>query len=472
MKSSIVREAMLAAVAALLTVGACKGDVTVPEQNAISVNTALSGGLTRPTLQLLETGLVNRDRINLDQLYLAFTQTMQRDVYRLDDAEPRFITEILGPSPDPSGFVGGGVFDQFYNAVRTANIILDSLPTAKDPAAPYTAAELSAIRGFTRTFKALELYRALEGRDSLGVPIDVDVPVDVVPGPIRCKANVLAYLTALLDSAAIDLAAAGSTPFPFALPAGFSSNGAFNTPAGFLAFNRGLAGKLEFYRALDHQRPDPSALGRALTDLNASFLSTSPADFGIGVYHIFSTAPNETANPLADAALHLNPAVGDSIQPGDLRASKITACVSGCAKLGVSTPFDAVVTQPNATNLSRPFPILRDVELVLLRAQVEIEMGNFAAATSDINAVRVGDGGLPPIPLLADRESARSAVLYEKRYSLLLEGPQRLSDLRAYGRLNGTFLKKERPTDSFVSALPIPKQEADARGGNVTPVCS
>lgn len=478
MKPILSRGTLLAATAAVVLIAACKDSTGVTDQNAISASAALAGGLTRPTMQLLVSGLVNRDRNNLDIRFLTFTMTMQRDIYRIDDAEPRFITQTLGGPPDPSGFLGGGVWTQFYSAIRTANTIIDSLPTATDATQPYSAQELSAARGFARTFKALNLYRVIETRDSLGAPIDVDIAVDAKPADIRCKPNVLAYIAALLDSAATDLSAAGSASFPFTLPSGFSSNGTFNTPAGFLKFNRGLAGKIQFYRAMDHQAP-AATLPVALADLNASFLDAS-GNFDAGVYHTYSTAPGETANPLADNALHFNNAVGDSIQPGDRRASKIIPCdpnTQQCSKSYgssrgvISSKYNPLYAAPNAANLARPLPILRNAELVLLRAQVEIEMGNFVAATADINAVRQGEGGLAPIPVLTDKESARSAVLYEKRYSLLLEGEQRLVDLRAYGRFNGANLAKELKTDKFLSVLPIPKTESDARGGNITPVC-
>jgi len=64
-------------------------------------------------------------------------------------------------------------------------------------------------------------------------------------------------------------------------------------------------------------------------------------------------------------------------------------------------------------------------------------------------------------------------VLYEKRYTLLAESAHRLVDLRAYGRLNNTYLKKELAGDIFQSTLPIPKRELDARGVTaITPTCS
>ena len=73
----------------------------------------------------------------------------------------------------------------------------------------------------------------------------------------------------------------------------------------------------------------------------------------------------------------------------------------------------------------------------------------------------------PRLQTFTSKEAARSAALYEKRYSLLFEGPQRLVDLRAYGRLNGTYLRKETPTDPYNAAFPIPRAEIDARNGDI-----
>jgi len=88
-------------------------------------------------------------------------------------------------------------------------------------------------------------------------------------------------------------------------------------------------------------------------------------------------------------------------------------------------------------------------------------------------AVRVADGGLAPIGVPASKAAAINAVLYEKRYSLLGESAQRLVDLRAYSRLNATFLKKETSTDIFQTTLPIPKRELDARAvTSIAPTCS
>jgi hypothetical protein len=103
--------------------------------------------------------------------------------------------------------------------------------------------------------------------------------------------------------------------------------------------------------------------------------------------------------------------------------------------------------------------------MILLRAQAEIESGQMAAATADVNFVRTNEGGLAPLPTFASVAAGRAAVLYEKRYTMLFESAHRLVDLRAYGEYNSTFLTQEIAADIFQSALPIPQTEINGRGG-------
>jgi hypothetical protein len=273
----------------------------------------------------------------------------------------------------------------------------------------------------------------------------------------------------LLDTAATQLGA-GGTAFPFTVPSGLKGNGNFSTPAAFLKVNRGLKGKVELYRGLEHSKPNAGSFATALTALNASFADPAAA-MDVGIYNTYSTAAGEATNPLADANIYLNPSVGDSIQAGDKRAAKILAVASKTLN-GVTSKYKTTLTDPSGA-LTKSIAILKNSELLLLRAEVKIETGDFVGATADINAVRVADGGLAPLPLLATKRAARDALLYEKRYSLLGESAHRLVDLRAFGWLNATFLKKEIPTDVFQSTLPIPKRELDARSTTaITPTCT
>ena len=82
-----------------------------------------------------------------------------------------------------------------------------------------------------------------------------------------------------------------------------------------------------------------------------------------------------------------------------------------------------------------------------------------------MNVVRTTLGGLAALPTFASATAGRAAVLCEKRYTMLFESAHRLVDLRAYGYMNATFLKKEITADTFQSALPIPEAEINGRGG-------
>lgn len=464
--------ALLAGLA--LAVPACKDSTSVGDLNNVSAD-ALSAGLTKSSAGLLSVGLANASRVELDSRYIVFSETMARDFYRLDNAENRYITELIGPSPaDYSAFTGGGAFTNMYVTIRAANTLLDGLTNASG----MTAAEKSATAGFARTFKALSYYRVLETRDSLGIAIDVNHPIDAPAAEFVCKPNALAAISALLDSAATDLAAAGSGDFPFELPSGFSLHGDFTTPAAFLKFNRGLKGKVELYRALSRQKSTGAAgLTAALTALNASFLSPT-APMNTGIYYTYTTAAGDQTNPLADANIYLNPFVGSQIQAGDARASKIVVQKDKDGNIvtktlaGVSTTIKTPLTDPSGA-LSLPIAVMKNAELLLLRAQVYIEQGNLALATADINTVRAADGGLGPVAP-ATKAEAIAAVLYEKRYSLLGESAQRLVDLRAYGLLNASA-GPGAAGDLFQTTLPIPKRELDARNivapATITPAC-
>ena len=391
---------------------ACKDSTSVPDLNNISAETALANGLTPTVLQLLATGLVNASRSELDGRYLVFTETMARDFYRLDNAENRYITELIGTAPaDYSAFTGGGAFTNMYVTVRSGNTILNNLASATF----LSPAEVSATKGFVQTMKALSYYRVLETRDTLGIAFDVNHPVNDPPAQFECKPNVLAEISALLDSANTNLVAAGAAAFPFALPSGFSG---FNTPATFAKFNRGLKGKVEVYRALPQgnrtKATGTAGFNAAIAAINASFASPS-APMNLGPKYTYSTA-------------------------------------SGAR--------------------TQPIPILSNAELLLLRAQAEIGLGQFAAATADINAVRTADGGLTPYLDFVDAASAIKAVLYEKRYSLLGQSAQRLVDLREYGLLNASAGPGRSNGDIFQSVLPIPKSQFDTRNvTTITPAC-
>ncbi|MGZ5493551.1 MAG: hypothetical protein ACXWHG_08060 [Thermoanaerobaculia bacterium] len=453
---------------------ACKDNAATNPIDAPTVD-ALEGALTRTSLQTLVTGFLGQDRAGFaTTTVLILSEIFARDAYRIDTSEPRYVNETLGGQPDPGSFAGSGGWTNFYVATRAANNAILAIPTA--PGVEFTSAEKSAALGFLRTIKALDYYRVLEMRDSIGIAIQTDDPAEIPA--IRCKTAVLTYIAALLDSANADFTAAGAaTRVPFTLPGGYTSFGRdYGVVSNLVRLNRGLKGKVNLYRVLDHQNPQPALAATAIAELTAALGGAAagavPAsDFSRGPYYVFVPGGSENfANPLADDKIALHPLLRDSVQVGDTRGAKIvnrTAVLSG---QGLSSGITYSGAVPTAANQAAPIAILRDEELVLLRAQAYVEAVNLAAAAADVNSVRA-NYGLLPYPVFADRTTAINAILYEKRFSLLFEGPQRLVDLRAYSRLTPTYFRPEFASDPYNKAFPIPKPEADARGGTA-PACT
>ncbi|MEO5589689.1 MAG: hypothetical protein ABIS03_08895 [Gemmatimonadaceae bacterium] len=451
--------------------GSCKDSSVVNPEDAPTVE-ALSGALTRGSLQQLATGVLAQDRAAVVGTFTHYVLSaiFARDVYRIDASEPRYVQETLGGQPDAGSFAGGGGWGQFYTATRAANNLLIALPGASNT--EVSGAEKSATSGFIKTIKALDYYRLAELRDTVGIAIQTDTPDEVTA--IRCKTPALAYVAALLDSGLTDLNTAGATTkLPFALPAGFTAFGRdYSVVSNIILFNRALKGKVDFYRGLDRTSPQPALVTQAITELTqalggAAAGAVPASTFSVGPYYNFVPGGSEaTANNRSDDKIGLNPSVKANLQAGDTRGSKIVNRSATLSGFGVSTTTTFFGSVPSTTNQTLPIGILRDEELVLLRAQAYIEASNFAAATADLNSVRT-TYGLAPYAVFTAREAARTAALYEKRYSLLFEGPQRLVDLRGYGRLNAAFLTPETATDPFNAAFPIPRAEQDVRKGDI-----
>jgi SusD family. len=470
------RYSTIALAAALAVAAGCKDNPVANPIDAPTVD-ALAGGLTPTSLLQLVTGALAQDRTTFNDVPgIIEPGIFARDAYRLDQSEQRYVTETLGGNPDPGSFAGGRAFAGYYTALRAENNLILALNTSTGQ---FTAAELSATKGFMRTMKALEYYRLIELRDTVGVPIQTDDGTAV--NPIRCREAVQSYIAALLDSANADFTAAGGTTvLPVKLPLGFSQYGRdYNVVSNLVKFNRGLKGKLDFYRGLDRKAPTSALFAPAIAELTAA-LGAGPgavpaSQFGTGAYYNFVAGGTEnTPNTIADDKIAINPLLKDSVQAGDTRGAKIVARAStltvtqGGATLSSAFTFANAV--PTAANQIKPVAILRDEELVLLRAQAYIENGDLPNALLDLNSVRTSYGLAPTV--FTSKTDAINKVLYEKRYSLLFEGAQRWADLRDYGRLNATYLRKELPADPFNAALPLPRAELDARNVATNPACT
>ncbi|HXH38293.1 MAG TPA: RagB/SusD family nutrient uptake outer membrane protein [Thermoanaerobaculia bacterium] len=383
---------------------------------------------------------------------------MGREGYRIDASEPRYVSELLHGPLDPGGF-GGGQWSGQYTALRSAYNLLNVLGTAQQ----LTAAEQDGARGVVQTMQAFAYTEILEAHTEDSIPIDVNRPITDPPAPFVTNAAAWNHVVSLLDSARTALAAAGGS-FAFALPAGFAG---FNTPATFLEFNRALMARVQAYRG---SLGCTACYDSALTALAASFVD-STRSMDLGVYFDFSTASGDAVNGLsqdpASAIQLVHPSIRDSVElkPDSTRDSRYLAKVTdrGSA-LGDST-HSSDLSWIRYPTPSSPIPIIRNEELLLLRAEANngATARNAVAAAADLNTVRVKSGGLAAlvgVPALA-ADSVVGLLLRERKYSLLYEG-HRWVDMRRFGRLADVIIDAGSG-DQVFSTLPIPLAETLAR---------
>jgi hypothetical protein len=136
------------------------------------------------------------------------------------------------------------------------------------------------------------------------------------------------------------------------------------------------------------------------------------------------------------------------------------------ATIGVSTNYD-FTNNVYATNTS-PIPIIRNEELVLLRAEARYYRADAVGAADDLNTIRTRAGSLAAIlPTdIATEATFLDELLYNRRWSLLFEG-HRWVDMRRFGRVD--TLPRDLPTHIIISQLPVPQGECLSRSQESTP---
>ena len=467
-----MRNLFAAAICAAALAGCSKSDVDITNPNSALASAAASD----PTaLQLLATGLMVDQRGTRAGI-ITNTGILGREMYTYTPQEGRNTTHFLigitvggKQELDPAGFASGswggefGAIRDIYNFKNTVN------------ASSRTAAEKAGALAFAETMEALMQFEILQTRDTLGTITDVEAnPFDLAPFVSRDSGY--HYALNLLDDAATKLGQAGAT-FPFKLAPGYSAavaGAAFDTPATFLLFNRALKARIEVnYATLGG---GSAAWQAALTALGQSFLNanaTTRAAFDVGVYDTYAPSPDSpngltqatNTNLYAHMSFQADAQLQASGQP-DLRyLAKIrTGLPSRQGPINSGQPTSAASTLGFSIwpTQSSPIPIIRNEELILLRAEAKLGTGDKAGAIADLNIVRTNSGGLPALTLTAASPDSAvvTAMLYEKRYSLMMEG-DRWSDVRRYGRLNTLPLDVSSGINqNFVAkVMPVPQAE-------------
>lgn len=445
----------------LTLIGGCNA-VDVINTNNPSID-QLTGNPTPATVATATQGMLITIR-GLAGTYAQTAGIFGREVYNLDPSEPRTVNGYLVGPLEPGGFGIEFGFGAAYRGIRAGEAIL----TATDQLESLNAAQKEAIRGFVKTMQAyLFLGQALV-RDDLGLPIEVSATTGGGgAAPVVSKAEVFANIVRLLDEAKTHLTAGGAA-FPFQVHPGFTG---FNTPTTFLRFNRALKARVETYT---------KNYAGVLTSLNESFISTSAgtrAALDAGVFHVFSSASGDAVNLQFDATPRaivvvpsfLNDAQRRADNTPDLRASaKAAVSTTTLSQQGVSSNLRNTVY----TSSTSPLAIIRNEELILLRAEARWFTGDKAGAIADVNFIRTNSGGLAPTSLTAasSDEQFITELLYNRRYSLFFEYGHRWWDARRFNRL-GT-LDKALPTHKIFPYVPYPADECLARDPQPANACT
>ena len=265
---------------------------------------------------------------------------------------------------------------------------------------------------------------------------------------------------------------------PFKLHSGFSG---FNTPATFRQFTAGLLARVLAYRASLGVNGcavrSATCYQPVLTALGQSFLNPG-GNFTTGVYQVFSQASGDLANlasmPYTYILAHAHVDQGVKTKPDGTPDNRFLTKVRAVTPLGPNSPALGIRSGWQYTiypTLTSPMPIIRNEELILLRAEAEYFTGATAAALADINIIRTQSGGLAPRGAFTSDDDFISELLYNRRESLAFEG-HRWIDVRRFGLLNTLPIDSNDPTASpsmlpqiIIDHLPVPPSECLIRKG-------
>jgi hypothetical protein len=495
-----IRSAAILATLGLAAVVACS-DSNVPFFTAPTTVPNTPDGIKNGV-----TGMLSGTRLDIGTFVLDMAG-FGRQAGNYTNTEPRFITYNLGVVPTvASTGATGGVWGFEYTNILQGKEIIATLPKV---APAYTPAQVAGITGLIQTLEAFNYMIVAEIHDTLGLEIQPGLGATTAPAQV-CVKDGWAYIVALLDSANTNLNTAGNIPIPVVLPPGFgavsASAGPSTAQGSFAAFNRALAAKagLELAYAIARHTPastptptspgapDAHALARADSAMTASALfapgSLAPNPVGgftttdpFGVFLDFSPTSGDQVNPingLANSLWLMKEMTADQDTVHDLRwLAKFSLDTINIIQQPLYSPSAAPWHYAAYPGTNSPIPIVRDESLMLIEAQIQLALGNFANAMTLINDVRVGVGGESAVSA-ATYTTVRDALLKEQQISTILEGSSdraialRMYKLEAVLDTTWSVVKLKGVTDQHTTVLPVPVAVTSAHNGAFTFKCS
>ena len=428
-------------------------DLTVPDFNNPSVED-LQNNPTSAAIAAAAQGLLFDTRLTAADM-VQWVGAFGREVYPMAPTG----SSLPGSVRDPwtqTLFVGTQVWAEAYKNIRNANLLLDALGAAELP-----EPDKAAVRGFAKTVQAYDLLHIAVTRRVLGAPIAVGSDPNEPPAPIVSEAEVYGHVVGLLDEAYGELQSGIS--FPFGVTAGLAN---FSTPGDFARLNRAIKARAEVHR---------SNWSAALQAVAESFVGTN-MPLAYGAQHSWSVNSGDLVNPANRPDLlwantrFRNEAQARADGSPDLRFQNKFKVVPAYQLLEVSSDLQYTLYE----SPSAPFVWVKNEELILIRAEANLAMGNRAAAIEDINFVRVNSGGLEPLPdpYTGSDDELLDELLYNKRFSLVFEWGHTWIDMNHYGKLLEIPVLGPPSADQRLhDAMPYPLSECLPREPEVPTGC-
>lgn len=379
---------------------------------------------------------------NSHDVYVTATGSVARELY-LFDADPRNLEDLLGRDQsvlDNNTYYLVAPYNDSYQVIKTANVLLDAVESTTS--ITVSEAEKRGYEAFAKTMQAHQFLRVLNMLGANGIRIDVADPDNL--GDFVPPAQALAHIAGLLDEAATTLSG-GNAEFAFDLH-GF---GTFGTPAGFLEFNRALAARVAAYRENWQE---------VLNNLEDSFFGLEQP-LQLGPQMVFDNGSGDLLNNLykrpgnSGDMIYAQPGLIADAEAGDQRIASKVERVTPIRSADLTGEFETRLYESPTS----PISIIRNEELILLYAEAQIQLGNFAEGIEALNIIR-NTYGLADYSGAMTKEALIDEMLEQRRYSLWGEG-HRMVDLRRYGRLNADYLPIDRPGDDVFTEFPIPATE-------------
>ena len=428
-------------------------DLTVPDFNNPSVED-LQTNPTSAAIAAAAQGLLFDTRLTAADM-VQWVGAFGREVYPMAPTG----SSLPGSVRDPwtqTLFVGTQVWGEAYRNTRNANLLLEALAAAEMP-----EPDKAAVRGFTKTIQAYDLLHIAVTRRHLGAPVAVGSDPNDDPAPIVGENEVYGHVISLLDEARGDLQAANS--FPFGVTAGLAN---FSSPGDFVRLNRAIKARAEVHR---------NNWSGALQAVAESFADTN-MPLAYGAQHSWSVNSGDLVNPAnRPDLLWANTRFRSEAQARadgspDLRFQTKFKEVGAYQLLEVSSDLQYTLYE----SPSAPFVWVKNEELILIRAEANLAMGNRAAAIEDINLIRMNSGGLEPLPdpYPGSDDDLLNELLYNKRFSLVFEWGHTWIDMNRYDKLLDIPVLGPPSADQRLhSAMPYPLSECLPREPDVPAGC-